>query len=89
MVIFLNIIYTFLFEYNMVVYQTWFLFWIPAIVYLKRLWCITTMTTVITLKVQGRVVQSFVSLTSSLRVISLTVLADSIHHILIFLAETM
>ena len=35
--------------------------------------------------VQGSVVQSVVSLTSSLRVISLTVLADSIYNILIFL----
>ena len=35
------------------------------------------------------VVQSIVSLTSSLRVISLTVLADSIHNILIFFAEKM
>ena len=35
----------------------------------------------------GPVVQSVVSLTSSLRVISLTVLADSIYNILIFLAE--
>ena len=34
-------------------------------------------------------VQSVVSLTSSLRVISLTVLADSIHNILIFFAEKM
>ena len=34
----------------------------------------------------GPVVQSVVSLTSSLRVISLTVLADSIHNILIFFA---
>ena len=38
-------------------------------------------------KHQGPVVQSIVSLTSSLRVISLTVLADSIHNILIFFAE--
>ena len=37
----------------------------------------------------GQIVQSVVSLTSSLRVISLTVLADSIHNILIFLAEKM
>ena len=37
----------------------------------------------------GLVVQSFVSLTSSLRVISLTVLADSIYNILIFFAEKM
>ena len=35
----------------------------------------------------GPVVQSAVSLTSSLRVISLTVLADSIYNILIFFAE--
>ena len=35
----------------------------------------------------GPVVQSVVSLTSSLRVISLTILADSIYKILIFLAE--
>ena len=35
----------------------------------------------------GQVVQSIVSLTSSLRVISLTVLADSIYNILIFFAE--
>ena len=38
-------------------------------------------------KAQGPVVQSVVSLMSSLRVISLTVLADSIHNILIFFAE--
>ena len=40
-------------------------------------------------KQQGPVVQSIVSLTSLLRVISLTVLADSIHNILIFFAEKM
>ena len=39
------------------------------------------------LKILGPVVQSVVSLTSSLRVISLTVLADSIYNILIFFAE--
>ena len=38
---------------------------------------------------QGRVVQSVVSLTSSLRDISLTVLADSIYNILIFFPEKM
>ena len=38
---------------------------------------------------QGPVVQSIVSLTSSLRVISFIVLADSIHNILIFFAEKM
>ena len=37
----------------------------------------------------GPVLQCIVSLTSSLRVISLTVLADSIHNILIFFAEKM
>ena len=37
----------------------------------------------------GPVVQSIVSLTSSLRVISLTILADSIYNILIFFAEKM
>ena len=39
--------------------------------------------------VLGPVVQSVVSLTSSLRVISLTVLADSMYNILIFFAEKM
>ena len=38
---------------------------------------------------QGPVVQSVVSLTSALRVISLTVLTDSIYNILIFFAEKM
>ena len=38
---------------------------------------------------QGPVVQSVVNLTSLLRVISLTVLANSIHNILIFFAEKM
>ena len=40
-------------------------------------------------KYLGPVAQSVVSLTSSLRVISLTVLEDSIHNILIFFAEKM
>ena len=39
--------------------------------------------------IQGPVVQSIVSLTSSLRVISLTVLADSVYNILKFFAEKM
>ena len=38
-------------------------------------------------KLLGPVVQSVVNLTSSLRVISLTILADSIYNILIFFAE--
>ena len=38
---------------------------------------------------QGPVVQSIVSSTSLLRVISLTVLADSIHSFMIFFAEKM
>ena len=37
----------------------------------------------------GPIVQSVISLTSSLRVISLTVLVDSIYNILIFFAEKM
>ena len=37
----------------------------------------------------GPVVQSIVSLTSLLRVISLTILADSIYNILLFFAEKM
>ena len=41
------------------------------------------------MNIQGPVVQSVVSLTSSLRVISLIVLADSIHNILIYFAEKM
>ena len=41
------------------------------------------------MSIQGPVVQSVVSLTSSLRVISLTGLADSIYNILIFFAEKM
>ena len=49
---------------------------------------VTQHTTNITLQ-QGPVVQSVVSLTSSLRVISLTILADSIYNILIFFAEKM
>ena len=53
-----------------------------------------TFTKVKTIKVssfldQGPVVQSVVSLTTSLRVISLTVLADSIYNIMIFFAEKM
>ena len=38
---------------------------------------------------QGRVVQSVVSLTSSLRAISLTILADSIYNFLKFFVEKM
>ena len=43
----------------------------------------------IPLNIQGPVVQRIVSLTSSLRAISLTVLVDSIQNILIFFAEKM
>ena len=39
--------------------------------------------------IQGPVVQNVVNLTSSLRVISLTALAESIYNILIFFAEKM
>ena len=52
--------------------------------------CINFLTgSKIEFEIQGPVVQSVVSLTSSLRVISLTVLADSIYNILIFFAEKM
>ena len=43
----------------------------------------------IMITVLGPVVQSVVSLTSSLRVISLTILTDSIYNIPIFFAEKM
>ena len=46
-------------------------------------------TEIFQIKILGPVVQSVVSLTSSLRVISLTVLVDSIYNILIFFAEKM
>ena len=49
----------------------------------------TVCTCIYYLKYQGPVVQSIVSLTSLLRVISLTVLADSIYNILIFFAKKM
>ena len=41
------------------------------------------------LEALGPAVQSVISLTSSLRAISLTILADSIYNILIFFAEKM
>ena len=47
-----------------------------------RRWAFTT-----TASVLGPVVQSVVSLTNSLRVISLTVFADSIYNILIFFQQ--
>ena len=43
----------------------------------------------LSVRLLGPVVQSIVSLTSSLSVILLTVLADSIHNTLIFFAEKM
>ena len=47
----------------------------------------TLINDIISFEQLGTVVQSVVSLTSSLWVISLTVLADSIYNILIFFAE--
>ena len=44
---------------------------------------------ILNIGILGPVFQSVVSLTSSLRVISLTVLADSVYNILIFFAEKM
>ena len=58
----------------------------------KTLYCLNTLTDIIPLFLLsdlGPVVQSDVSLTSLLRVISLTVLADSVYNILIFFAEKM
>ena len=54
--------------------------------WVRHIWIFTVISEDIFL---GPVVQSIVSLTSSLRVISLTVLADSIYNNLIFFAEKM
>ena len=76
--------------------MNWLLYlfnYVPAINWHKQQWVVYEFRTIkcmngaVFLKGQGPVVQSVVSLTSSLRVISLTVLADSIHNILIFFAE--
>ena len=57
----------------------------PSLFFLNHKHCRQNQWTMKTLiSKQGPVVQSVVSLTSSLRVISLTVLADSIYNILIF-----
>ena len=53
------------------------------------LWTPRYIITMIRINILGPVVQSVVSLTSSLKVISLTVLADSIYNIRIFFAEKM
>ena len=53
--------------------------------HVKRHWA----TVAGAMKIQGPVVPRVVSLTSSLRVISLTVLVDSINNILKFFAEKM
>ena len=55
----------------------------------NRLWQKFSADVILKYISQGPVVQSIVSSTSSLRVISLTVLADSMHSILIFFAEKM
>ena len=54
---------------------------------LNERFCLTKHFDVNLTKYQGPVVQSVISLTSSLWVISLTVLADSVYNILIFFAE--
>ena len=51
--------------------------------------CCSTAVLFLSFNILGPVVQSVVSLTSWLRVISLTVLVDSIYNILIFFAEKM
>ena len=62
---------------------------VQSAVWLKKPWFISYLNSFqwSLIKCQGPVVQSVVSLTSSLRIISLTVLADSIYYILIFFAE--
>ena len=68
--------------------QCWNSIWKPR--YCCNIWLIEHMLTPkVYFRVLGPVVQRVVSLTSSLRVISLTVLAESIHNILIFFAEKM
>ena len=57
--------------------------------YNERCYKVIPMYLLLQVSIQGQVVQSVVSLTSALRVISLTVLADSICNILIFFAEKM
>ena len=59
---------------------------LPRVLSVKNL-CIQTIFQLC--GIQGPVVQNVVSLTSLLRVILLTVLADSIYNILIFFAEKM
>ena len=51
--------------------------------------CLQTNKKIIEVDYQGPVVQSIVSLMSSLRVISLTILVDLIYNFLIFFAEKM
>ena len=64
------------------------LIWICTVCHSVCKFCIDNLDQVILLADnQGPVVQSVVSLTSSLRIISLTVLADSTYNILIFIAE--
>ena len=55
----------------------------------EELYCHELISTSISIQTLDPVVQSAVSLTSSLRVISLTVLADSMYNILKFFAEKM
>ena len=67
------------------------IFFLRKIIIKKYLGCclLPILLGVLGVKFLGPVVQSIVSLTSSLRVISLTVLADSLYNILIFFAEKM
>ena len=59
------------------------------VVVLQHSQSIRITSSAVSLPNQGPVVQSVISLTSSLRIILLTVLADSIYNILIFFAEKM
>ena len=66
--------------------QSWYLSSVYSAI---RQWRMYRWTGKALTRLQGPVVQSVVSITTSLRVISLTVLADPIHNILIFFAEKM
>ena len=62
---------------------------LPISVFILLIFLIENLQVSLLLSTLGPVVQSTVSLTSSLRVILLTVLVDSIYNILIFFAEKM
>ena len=87
-----DILHGALYELSIKIYSTSFCFLCRQVVcvFLFLFFCFVFLVFFFSiLQVLGPVVQSVVSLTSSLKVISLTVLADSIYNILIFFAEKM